>query len=158
MVVALNKVDLSRPEIDLLIRFEQEGLPYAKVIATSGKGLDALRAKLWDVAAPESDEPTAILRDLVRTGETAVLVMPFDKEAPKGRIKQLQAQSIRELLDGDACCVAVKETGVARTLAKFKDSAEDGGDGRRGVRAGGESDAGFDPADGVFDFAVAAEG
>jgi [FeFe] hydrogenase H-cluster maturation GTPase HydF len=119
VVVALNKVDLLRPEIDLMIRFEQETLPYAKVVATTGEGLDMLRARLWEVASPAADEPTVILRDLVGPGETAVLVMPFDKEAPKGRIKQLQAQSIRELLDGEACCVAVKDTGLQKALCNL---------------------------------------
>jgi [FeFe] hydrogenase H-cluster maturation GTPase HydF len=46
--------------------------------------------------------------------------MPFDKEAPKGRIKQLQAQSIRELIDGEASCVVVNDTGLARTLDNMK--------------------------------------
>jgi len=118
-VVVLNKVDLNRPEIDLLIRFEQAGIKYAKVAATTGEGLETLRTRLAEVAAPEDNEPSVILRDLVGPQETAVLVMPFDKEAPKGRIKQLQAQSIRELLDGEACCVAVKETGLARTLSNL---------------------------------------
>ena len=119
VVVVLNKVDLNRPEIDLLIRFEQAGIKYAKVAATTGEGLETLRTRLAEVAAPEDNEPSVILRDLVGPQETAVLVMPFDKEAPKGRIKQLQAQSIRELLDGEACCVAVKETGLARTLSNL---------------------------------------
>ena len=119
VVVALNKVDMCRPDIDLLIRFEQEGIKYAKVTATTAEGLETLRARLAEVAAPAENEAAVILRDLVGPEETAVLVMPFDKEAPKGRIKQLQAQSIRELLDGEACCVAVKETGLARTLGNL---------------------------------------
>jgi len=49
-----------------------------------------------------------------------VLVMPFDKEAPKGRIKQLQAQSIRDLLDGEASCVVVKDAGLQRALDNMK--------------------------------------
>lgn len=120
VIVALNKVDLCRPDVDLLIRFEQEGLPYAKLVATTGDGMDTLRAKLWEVAQPEVDEPTVLLRDLVGEDKTAVLVMPFDKEAPKGRIKQLQAQSIRELLDGEASCVVVKDTGLERALNNMK--------------------------------------
>jgi len=119
VVVALNKVDMCRPDIDLLIRFEQEGIKYAKVTATTAEGIETLRARLAEVAAPAENEAAVILRDLVGPEETAVLVMPFDKEAPKGRIKQLQAQSIRELLDGEACCVAVKETGLARTLGNL---------------------------------------
>src|ERR1017187_5411436 len=50
----------------------------------------------------------------------AVLVMPIDKEAPKGRIKNLQTQCIRELLDGDASCVVVKEAGLEQTLENLK--------------------------------------
>jgi len=61
-----------------------------------------------------------ILRDLVGPDETAVLVMPIDKEAPKGRIKQLQAQSIRDLLDGEACCVVVKDAGLQKALDNLK--------------------------------------
>jgi [FeFe] hydrogenase H-cluster maturation GTPase HydF len=120
VIVALNKVDLCRPDVDLLIRFEQEGLPYAKLVATTGDGMDTLRARLWDVAQPEVDQPHVLLRDLVGPDKTAVLVMPFDKEAPKGRIKQLQAQSIRELLDGEASCVVVKDTGLERALGNMK--------------------------------------
>jgi [FeFe] hydrogenase H-cluster maturation GTPase HydF len=120
VIVALNKVDLRRPDIDQLIRFEQEQIPYAKLVATTGEGLDTLRAKLWEAAQPEPDEPKVILGDLVRPDETAVLVMPFDKEAPKGRIKQLQAQSIRELIDGEACCVAVNDTGLERALDNLR--------------------------------------
>jgi [FeFe] hydrogenase H-cluster maturation GTPase HydF len=120
VIVALNKVDLCRPDVDLLIRFEQEGLPYAKLVATTGDGMDTLRARLWDVAQPEVDQPQVLLRDLVGPDKTAVLVMPFDKEAPKGRIKQLQAQSIRELLDSEASCVVVKDTGLERALGNMK--------------------------------------
>ena len=51
---------------------------------------------------------------------TAVLVMPIDREAPKGRIKQLQAQSIRDLLDGEACCVVVKDAGLQSALDNLR--------------------------------------
>ena len=120
VVVALNKVDVCRPEVELMIRFEQEGLPYAKLAATTGEGADMLREKLWEVAPAESAELQVLLRDLVGPNETAVLVMPFDKEAPKGRIKQLQAQSIRDLLDGEASCVVVKDAGLQRALDNLK--------------------------------------
>lgn len=120
VIVALNKVDLCRPDIDQLIRFEQAGLPYVKLVATTGDGLDTLRAKLWESAQPKESEPSVILRDLVGPDETAVLVMPFDKEAPKGRIKQLQAQSIRDLIDGEASCVVVNDKGLRRTLGNLK--------------------------------------
>jgi [FeFe] hydrogenase H-cluster maturation GTPase HydF len=120
VLVALNKTDLQRPNTELIIRFEQDNLPYVKLVATTGEGMDKFRAKLWEIAPAESVEPQALLRDLIGPDETALLVMPIDKEAPKGRIKQLQAQSIRELLDAEATCVVVKDAGLQRTLDNLK--------------------------------------
>ena len=120
VLVALNKADLHRSNTDHLIRFEQDNLPYVKLVATTGEGIDNFRAKLWEIAPAESVEPPPLLRDLIRPNQTAVLVIPIDKEAPKGRIKQLQAQSIRELLDGEASCVVVKEAGLERALNNMK--------------------------------------
>jgi len=120
VLVALNKADLRRPEVEHLIRFEGEGIPYAKLVATTGEGVAAFRAGLWEIAPAESVEPQVILRDLVGPNETAVLVMPIDKEAPKGRIKQLQAQCVRDLLDGEATCVVVKDAGLKRALDNLK--------------------------------------
>ncbi len=121
MLVAVNKVDLHAPDPEHLFRFEQENLPYVELVATTGKGVDEFRAKLWEIAPAESVAAQVILRDLIKPDETAVLVMPIDKEAPKGRIKQLQAQSIRDLLrDGEACCVVVKDAGLQKALDNLK--------------------------------------
>jgi [FeFe] hydrogenase H-cluster maturation GTPase HydF len=49
-----------------------------------------------------------------------VLVIPIDKEAPKGRIILPQVQAIRDLLDHDAYAVVVKENGLAKALAELK--------------------------------------
>ena len=120
VLVALNKADLGLPELKHLIRFEQEKLPYVELVATTGEGVDAFRARLQEIAPAEFAESSVLLRDLVGPDETAVLVMPFDKEAPKGRIKQLQAQSIRELIDGEASCVVVNDAGLKRVLDNLK--------------------------------------
>jgi [FeFe] hydrogenase H-cluster maturation GTPase HydF len=120
VLVAVNKADLRAPDPEHLFRFEQEKLSYVELVATIGKGVDEFRAKLWKIAPAESVASQVILRDLVGPDETAVLVMPIDKEAPKGRIKQLQAQSIRDLLDGEACCVVVKDAGLQKALDNLK--------------------------------------
>jgi [FeFe] hydrogenase H-cluster maturation GTPase HydF len=120
VLVAVNKADLRSPDPEHLFRFEQEKLPYVELVATTRKGVDEFRAKLAKIAPAESAESPVLLRDLVGPDETAVLVMPIDKEAPKGRIKQLQAQSIRDLLDGEACCVVVKDAGLQKALDNLK--------------------------------------
>ena len=120
VLVVLNKTDLQRPNTEHMIRFEQEGIPYVKLVATTGEGMDKFREKLRESAPAEAAEPPVLLRDLVGPSETALLVMPIDKEAPKGRIKQLQTQCIRELLDGDASCVVVKDGGLQKALDNLK--------------------------------------
>src|SRR6266702_2839658 len=120
VIVALNKVDVQKPAPERLIRLQQENLAYAEVVATTGQGLDAFRALLWQVAPAESAESPVVLRDLVGRDEMAVLVMPIDKEAPKGRIKQLQVQSIRDLLDTHASCVVVQDSGLKSVLDNLK--------------------------------------
>lgn len=120
VLIVLNKVDLRPPDPAHLSLFAQQNLATVELAATTGDGIEAFRSKLWQMAPAEAVEAPVILRDLVPSGETAVLVMPIDNEAPKGRIKQLQVQSIRDLLDGDCACIAVKETGLKAVLDNLK--------------------------------------
>jgi [FeFe] hydrogenase H-cluster maturation GTPase HydF len=48
-----------------------------------------------------------------------VLVVPIDKEAPKGRLILPQVQAIRDLLDSDAYCLVVKERELRSALARL---------------------------------------
>ncbi len=75
---------------------------------------------LWQIAPADAAESPTIVRDLVPPGKTAVFVMPIDKEAPKGRIKNLQVQAIRDLLDGDSSCIVVKDAGLQKALDNMK--------------------------------------
>ena len=122
VLVVQNKSDLQKPDLEHLLRFEKENLPYISLVATTGQGVNNLREKLREIAPAECAESPIVLRDLVGPDETAVLVMPIDREAPKGRIKQLQVQSIRDLLDGDASCVVVKDGGLKNVLNNLKAS------------------------------------
>ncbi len=87
--------------------------------ATEGRGISALREALL-IAAPAGflDNP-AIVSDLVGPGELAVLVVPIDKEAPKGRLILPQVQAIRDLLDGDAMALVVKERELGAALQRL---------------------------------------
>jgi [FeFe] hydrogenase H-cluster maturation GTPase HydF len=68
-----------------------------------------LRQALLDSVPGEFIDSPSIAGDLVGPGEIAVLVIPIDKEAPKGRLILPQVQTIRDLLDSDALCMMVKE-------------------------------------------------
>ncbi len=82
-----------------------------------GQGLGALRQALLKAAPEDFINRAGLLSDLVPPGACAVLVVPIDKEAPKGRLILPQVQSIRDLLDHDACALVVKERELRAALA-----------------------------------------
>lgn len=86
-LVAFNKCDLRGGEDvpeKVTARLQAEKVKALRVSATTGEGLDALRAALLELAPPEFIDSPAIAGDLVGPGELAVLVVPIDKEARRG--------------------------------------------------------------------------
>lgn len=115
-VVVANKIDLAGDEA-AASDFDQA----VRVSATERTGMSELLQAIID-AAPESlleDPPLA--RDLVKPGDTVVLVVPIDKEAPKGRLILPQVQTARDLLDGGALPYLVRDTELAAALASLKE-------------------------------------
>ncbi len=120
LVVIFNKIDAAAPGEALPATLADQQIRTVKTSAVLGKGIMELRQALLDVAPPDFIESPAILGDLVGPGEMAVLVVPIDKEAPKGRLILPQVQSIRDLLDSDAYCLVVKERELRRALDQLK--------------------------------------
>lgn len=73
---------------------------------TTKGGIDKLIVRLSECV--QDKDRLSIFRSLVNPGDSVLLVMPQDKQAPKGRLILPQVQSIRELLDKHcivyACC------------------------------------------------------
>ncbi len=119
-VVVFNKTDLAAPGVEITARLAADKIPTVRTSAVSGAGILDLRQALLDSAPEDYVNNPSILGDLVGPGETAVLVVPIDKEAPKGRLILPQVQSIRDLLDNDAYCVVVKERELRSALDNLK--------------------------------------
>jgi [FeFe] hydrogenase H-cluster maturation GTPase HydF len=119
-IVVFNKTDLAAPTPEALAELQGSAIPVVQAAAWRETGIDELRQALLDAAPADFLEGPAIVSDLVGPGETAVLVVPIDKEAPKGRIILPQVQTIRDLLDGDACCMVVKERDLRAALDNLK--------------------------------------
>lgn len=62
-----------------------------------------------------------LTRGLCETGDTVLLVMPQDKEAPVGRLILPQVETIRELLDKDVTIISTTAEGLPRSLAALKE-------------------------------------
>ena len=61
-----------------------------------------------------------IVGDLVPPQSTIILVIPIDKEAPKGRIILPQVQTLRDLLDSECLSYVVKESELKQALDNLK--------------------------------------
>ena len=86
--------------------------------ALNKAGIDKLKAaiiKLAESGAPDKK----IVGDLLNPLDIAVLVVPIDSAAPKGRLILPQQQTIRDILESGAISVAVKETELEQALGKL---------------------------------------
>ncbi len=105
-VVVLNKGDTIN-SIDTAIEQINNtlGIKPIAVSTKSHEGIDSLRKALAQAAG--DDEQMSLTAGLAKAGDTALLVMPQDPQAPKGRLILPQVQTIRDLLDKGCivtCC------------------------------------------------------
>ena len=112
-LVVLNKADLG------LAPGLEEGPARVAVSALEGTGLPAFREALLRLAPEGFFEHRRLVADLVPPGELAILVVPIDKEAPKGRLILPQVMAIRDLLDGEAMTLVVQERELQAALARL---------------------------------------
>ena len=135
----LNKTDIAVLVVDaaegmkecdreLLAIFEEKKIPHLVVYnkcdlkdaegicvsALAGLGIQELKEKI--AALKPTDNGRRIISDKLKPGDFAVLVVPIDSAAPKGRLILPQQQTIRDILDVGAIAIVVKESELADTL------------------------------------------
>ena len=108
-ILAFNKADLLEtvPE-------SQENTIY--VSAKTGYHIHELKELAASLAQAAAQE-RPLVRDLLDPGDTAVLVVPIDKSAPKGRLILPQQQVIRDVLEAGASALVCRDTELSQTLA-----------------------------------------
>lgn len=113
-IVVVNKIDEFLPaSIE-----REEATIYTS--AKTGEGIDNLKQAIIKNVPEEFFADTSIAADLIPPGEIAVLVVPIDLEAPKGRLILPQVQTIRDLLDNDSIAIVTKERELRKTLDSLK--------------------------------------
>ncbi len=120
-VIAVNKKELAAPDAleKIVDELSSEDGQIIAVSAATGEGIDELKEQI--AAAADTEEPERyIVRDLLKPSDVAVLVVPIDKAAPKGRLILPQQQTIRDILEADAVSVVVKETELKNVLGQFQ--------------------------------------
>ncbi|MBP1607547.1 MAG: small GTP-binding protein [Acidobacteria bacterium] len=120
VVIAVNKVD-DRPLADgERTRLLHAGNALVALSALTGEGVAEVREALLRLAPADHFDSRRIISDLVPPGAVAVLVIPIDKEAPKGRIILPQVMAIRDLLDGESLAFVVQDRGLRQALDGLK--------------------------------------
>ena len=118
VIIVINKCDIHRPTAAELA----EPSAAASIVlasAATGEGIADLRLAILASAPQEFLDSPPIVGDLVGPGGLAILVVPIDKEAPKGRLILPQVQTIRDLLDSDGLCMVVKERELRHALGRL---------------------------------------
>jgi len=89
-------------------------------LASREKVLAQLKTQLLAVCPEEFIQPPPLVGDLVKPGGIAMLIVPIDLQAPKGRLILPQVSTIRDALDNDAAALVVKEREYTHMLNQLK--------------------------------------
>ena len=135
--IAVLVTDITKPlgecERELISLFEQKKIPYITVgnkcdlakkapdgerflvSAREDINIYELRERIASLVSTQ-DQTRRIVGSIVGENDLAVLVVPIDKAAPKGRLILPQQMVIRDLLESGAIPVVCRETELAKTL------------------------------------------
>ena len=111
-VIVYNKADL-------LPEFQPETANDIYVSAETGEGIHALKEKIAALARTAEND-RKIVSDLIKAGDSVILVTPIDSAAPKGRLILPQQQTLRELLEAGVLTTVVRETELEAALKALK--------------------------------------
>ena len=111
-IIAWNKSDL-------LKEIPEAGEQEIYVSAREHFQIRELKEKIARLGQTSSGQKK-LVRDLLHRGDVAVLVIPIDTAAPKGRLILPQQQVIRDILEAGASALCVRNTELTETLQAMK--------------------------------------
>ena len=116
-IICVNKCDVRYENDEIKNSLKDENLLY--ISTKTLEGVDELKNRLALLYTEKNNNH--LIADLMDAGDTAVLVIPIDESAPKGRLILPQQQVIRDLLEASCTVVVTKDTELEETLLKLKD-------------------------------------
>jgi len=121
ILVILNKIDQFKPGQSLEV-LNKEKIPFIETCALNYSWEVTAKVKSAVIKLLPDDwiNPVPLVSDLIKKRDLVILVIPIDKEAPKGRLILPQQQTIREILDKKATCVIVNEKNLPDSIYNLK--------------------------------------
>ena len=121
LLVVVNKCDARNPSTEWLAQVAEKSgqAPICVSLRETKTAVSVLRRAILDAVPEDWLTSPVLVADLLQPGDTAVLVIPIDKEAPKGRLILPQVQVLRELLDHGIPALVTRETELSDTLQRL---------------------------------------
>ena len=107
-LIVFNKTDL----LDGVFDPGENGIC---VSAKTKQGITELKERM--AALKPTEQEKHLVGDLLSPGDLAILVVPIDKAAPKGRLILPQQQTIRDLLDCGCAALTVRDSELGQAMA-----------------------------------------
>ena len=120
LIIVINKIDIEIPIKDYIstLKSKTNNVIFCSSIDSTNRNkyINEFKNYLLEILPTEYTNPFPLLGDLVPQGSVTILIVPIDKEAPKGRIILPQVQAIRDLLDSNSMSLVVKDTEFSLAL------------------------------------------
>lgn len=124
LIIVINKIDIKIPSEEFVKKLEEKNKMVLKC-STIDRGnrenyLYCFKKYLIEACPEDFLKPPPLIGDLITPGGIALLIVPIDLQAPKGRLILPQVQTIRDALDNDGAILVVKEREYAHILDNLK--------------------------------------
>ncbi|HEY4788083.1 MAG TPA: [FeFe] hydrogenase H-cluster maturation GTPase HydF [Bacteroidales bacterium] len=94
--------------------------PVLEFSASHPDGLERVVNTLREIIPESAYQSRSLIGDLVKHGDTVLLITPIDIEAPEGRLILPQIQVIRDILDNDCIAVVAKEREIDAHMKRLQ--------------------------------------
>ena len=125
-LVVINKIDkISKDDLNAISKKLEDDLKIKPILtsAVDKKGIELIREELIRLL-PEDYFMRSITGKIVKDGDTVLLVMPQDIQAPKGRLILPQVQTIRDLLDNKCLVLCSTADTMESMISKLVSSPD----------------------------------
>lgn len=120
VVLVLNKTDLIGNMLPAVQQARRAlGFTPVPVSTTDPQSIERLRQAM--IQAGGGDEALSLTGSLAKAGDTVLLVMPQDPQAPKGRLILPQVQTLRDLLDKQCISLCCTPANMKQCLDNLKE-------------------------------------
>ncbi len=124
VIVVVNKIDKNEISAEFTQFLTEKKVKFygcSTIDSAQRKNyLNQYKQFLIDHCPEDFIKPPPLVGDLLPAGGVAMLIVPIDLQAPKGRLILPQVQTIRDALDSDASCWVVKEREYTAALNMLK--------------------------------------